>query len=343
MNFNYYPPPNGYPPVNAPVYPPPPQNSMYYLEMENQKRGLRKLSITAGLCVLGFIVLQFVVMFGLSFVGLTDAYQNNTLFQNSFGAVISVICVFLPFFIVTLFMDTKKRSEVLLFGKPHSTGLMLLAVPIGFLFCMVGNYATSAFISLMGSAGVTLTAPDMAVPATALGMVMYVVQIAFFPPLVEEFALRGVVMQPLRKYGDRFAIVMSSLIFALMHGNMVQAPFAFIAGIAIGYLVIATGSLWTGVLIHFANNLFSSLFTLASSGDSKAVQMVYAVIMTVTLVAGLACCVLFAFNSNRYKLLKPEYPMRVRTRLAAYIFTVPMLLALIAILYLTSQYIKLGG
>ena len=343
MNYTYFPPNNGYPPGNTPVYPPLPQNSSNYLELENQKRGLRKLSITAGFCVLGFIALQFAVDYFLNFVGLSDAFTNNTLFQNSFGAVISVICVFLPFFIVTLSMGSKKRGEVLLFGKPFSTGLMLLAVPIGFLFCMVGNYATSALISLMDSVGVTLTAPPMTAPATGLGMVMFVVQIAFFPALIEEFALRGVVMQPLRKYGDRFAIIMSSLIFALMHGNMVQAPFAFIAGITIGYLVIATGSLWTGVLIHFANNLFSSLITLASDANSKAVETPYAVIMTVTFVAGLACCMIFAFNSNRYKLLKPEYPMRVRTRLAAYIFTVPMVLALIAILYLTSQYIKLGG
>ena len=64
---------------------------------------------------------------------------------------------------------------------------------------------------------------------------------------IEEFAMRGVVMQSLRKYGDWFAIIMSSLVLALVHGNMVQIPFAFIAGIAIGYAVTVTGSMWTGV------------------------------------------------------------------------------------------------
>lgn len=311
--------------------------------LRSQTRGLRSLSVTAGFCVLGFIGLQFLVYFLLQLFGLADDFQNNMLFQNAFGAIYSVACVFLPFLLVAIFMSKKTRSETLLFGKPYSVGLMLAAIPAGFMFCMVGNYATNALISLMDSVGVTLTAPEMPVPTNALGMIMYVVQIAFIPALIEEFALRGVIMQPLRKYGDRFAIVMSAIVFALMHGNMVQAPFAFIAGIAIGYFVIATGSIWTGVLIHFANNLFSSLFSLVSSNTDAALETPYAVIMTVAFVVGLACCMIFALNSNRYKLRKPEVPISVGRRLANYILTMPMIAALAAILYLTMDYIKFGG
>lgn len=76
--------------------------------------------------------------------------------------------------------------------------------------------------------------------------------------------MRGVVMQPLRKYGDWFAILTSAFVFALMHGNLVQAPFAFIAGIGLGYAVIASGSLWTGILIHLLNNSISVIQTIGN-------------------------------------------------------------------------------
>ena len=69
--------------------------------------------------------------------------------------------------------------------------------------------------------------------------------------------MRGIVMQPLRRYGDGFAIICSSLVFGFMHCNLVQIPFALIAGIVIGYAVIITESIWTGVLIHFLTNGFS--------------------------------------------------------------------------------------
>ena len=314
-----------------------------YLGFRSGIKGLRRLSVTAGLCVLSFIVLQFAVYFVLVFLGLDGVYRDNLLFQTAFGSIYSAICVFLPFFAVALFMNDKRRSETLLFGKPYSLWLMALAVPAGFMFCMGGNFATNALVTLMESFGVKLFAPETPVPTSVLGQIMFVIQIAFIPALIEEFALRGVIMQPLRKYGDRFAIVMSALVFALMHGNMIQAPFAFIAGLAIGYFVIATGSIWTGVLIHFANNLFSALLALITGNSSLSIDTAYTVLMRVTFLLGIGCCVLFALNRNRYKLRKTHYLISATQRFFNYILTVPMVLALAAIAYITLDYIQLGG
>ena len=336
--------PGGTPPyTTAPYFQPAAPPAANYIGFNSGIKGLRRLSITAGLCVLGFFALQFAVYFVLVLLGLDTLYRDNELFQTAFGSVYSVICVFLPFFTVALFMNNKRRRETLLFGKPYSLWLMLIAVPAGFMFCMAGNYATNALVTLMESFGVTLSAPENPVPTSLLGQILFVIQIAFIPALIEEFALRGIVMQPLRKYGDRFAIVMSALVFALMHGNMIQAPFAFIAGLAIGYFVIATGSIWTGVLIHFANNLFSSLLSLAYGNSSLDLDTPYAIAMTVTFVLGLACCVIFAVNQSRHKLRKTEYPISAVQRFLNYIFTLPMILALAAIAYITLDYIKFGG
>jgi membrane protease YdiL (CAAX protease family) len=341
---NYNIPSNNMPPyAGIPTYPPTTTLGSNHAGFDNGIKGLRRLSIIAGLCVLGFFLLQFAVYFALIFLGLDGIYRDNILFQTAFGSVYSVICVFLPFLVVTLFMDDKRKSKTLLFGKPYALSLMLLAIPAGFMFCMAGNYATSTLVAFMESFGVQLSAPASPVPTSALGMIMFVIQIAFIPALIEEFALRGVIMQPLRKYGDRFATVMSALVFALMHGNMIQAPFAFIAGLAIGYFVIATGSIWTGVLIHFANNLFSAILSLLDSNSSLSLDTAYAVMMTVTFVLGLACCVIFSLSQKRYKLRKTDYPISAVQRFLNYIFTVPMILALGAIAYITLDYIQFGG
>lgn len=343
MNEYGFTPDNTPPYVGAPYYPHAAAQPLNYRKFNSGIKGLRRLSITAGLCVLGFIMLQFAVYFVLAFLGLVGEYNDNELFQTAFGSIYSIICVFSPFLIVALFMDNKRRSETLLFGKPYSSWLMIIAVPAGFMFCMGGNYATNALVAAMESFGVQLTAPSNPVPSSVLGQIMFVIQIAFIPALVEEFALRGIVMQPLRKYGDRFAIVMSALVFALMHGNMIQAPFAFIAGLAIGYFVIATGSIWTGVLIHFANNLFSVVLTLITGNSNLSIDTAYAIVMTVAFVLGLACCVIFALSKNRYRLRKTEYPISAPQRFLNYVFTLPMILALAAITYITLDYIHFGG
>ena len=65
---------------------------------------------------------------------------------------------------------------------------------------MVSNYITSAFVFLW-KRWVKFTSPEMEgfTGGTAL-FLMYIIRGALVPALVEEFALRGVVMQPLRKY-----------------------------------------------------------------------------------------------------------------------------------------------
>ena len=81
--------------------------------------------------------------------------------------------------------------------------------------------------------------------------------------------MRGVVMQPLRKYGDRFAIVVSAVLFAALHGNMVQIPFAFVAGLALGYFAIITNSIWTSVAIHCLNNLSATVISIYYTNHSE--------------------------------------------------------------------------
>ena len=44
---------------------------------------------------------------------------------------------------------------------------------------------------------------------------------------------------------------------------MTQFPNAFLMGLVIGYFVVKTNSIWTGIVIHFVNNALSVLVSLA--------------------------------------------------------------------------------
>jgi len=59
------------------------------------------------------------------------------------------------------------------------------------------------------------------------------------------------------KMGVWRAVLLSSLIFGLMHLNIVQMIYAAILGAFIALAILATRSLWTGVIIHFMNNALS--------------------------------------------------------------------------------------
>lgn len=79
-------------------------------------------------------------------------------------------------------------------------------------------------------------------------------------PLTEEPLFRGLIVGGFAlRYGARKAILLSALLFALIHLNPWQLPTALAAGLFLGWLVLRTGSLWPGVLAHAFNNLAATL------------------------------------------------------------------------------------
>ncbi len=154
---------------------------------------------------------------------------------------------------------SKNRVRELIPFEPFSlsegVGCMLLC----FWGILIGNYLTNILSTLVPRVQETydmISGPD---PSTPLELTLNLLQTAAIPALVEEFAFRGVMLGMLRRYGDGFAIVVSSLLFGVIHGNFVQMPFAFFVGLAFGYTVVRTGSLVPVVIIHFINNATSDL------------------------------------------------------------------------------------
>ncbi len=78
---------------------------------------------------------------------------------------------------------------------------------------------------------------------------------AALPAFCEEFAFRGMIYGGYRKNCTPLgAVLMSSLLFGLMHLNINQFFYAFVIGISLAILVEATGSIWPSILSHFCIN-----------------------------------------------------------------------------------------
>lgn len=91
--------------------------------------------------------------------------------------------------------------------------------------------------------------------------------IAVYGPFAEELAFRGVLYQSYRQQGNRWkALLMSSLLFGLMHMNLNQACYAFVMGIALALLAEASGSMIPAFIAHFCvNGLSTALMYVVDS------------------------------------------------------------------------------
>jgi len=86
------------------------------------------------------------------------------------------------------------------------------------------------------------------------------IRICLIAPLAEEILIRGFILEGLKKnYSVFTALLISSLLFAVLHFNFVQTLSALICGLILGLLYINTKSLFSCILAHFLYNTISYL------------------------------------------------------------------------------------
>lgn len=81
---------------------------------------------------------------------------------------------------------------------------------------------------------------------------------ALLGSVTEELVLRGIIFPVARqKRGNLYAIIISSIFFALIHMNGIQLITGLFMGVIIGYAIVLTDNVYIGIIIHAVNNSFS--------------------------------------------------------------------------------------
>ena len=88
--------------------------------------------------------------------------------------------------------------------------------------------------------------------------------------ICEETVFRGCVGNTFRRYGIRFAMIMSTLLFSLYHCNILQLVSTFLPGIVLFYVAMNYSLKWS-VLLHFINNgVLAICFSLLKKASPDA-------------------------------------------------------------------------
>lgn len=143
-------------------------------------------------------------------------------------------------------------------SKPKIT--ILAVIPVLALFLIISNLPLlAAAEDIFRRVGYSF--PDISFDkmlSSPWGVIGVVLSVCLMPALFEELIFRGLILQGLAsKFKPFFAIFLSSLAFSLMHMSPAQTIHQFLLGMALGYIVLATKSIWSGTLLHFFNNLWA--------------------------------------------------------------------------------------
>ena len=133
-------------------------------------------------------------------------------------------------------------------------------------------------------------------PAT---VIMYMTT-ALAPAFAEEFLFRGVIYGNLRPFGKTQAILISSLLFALMHQNIGQTFYTFVGGVAMALMYELTGTIWCSILFHLFNNELAVLTEVLYYGKyGEAVEPLLMLWDAVVLILGSVSIILLILYYRR--------------------------------------------
>ena len=199
---------------------------------------------------------------------------------------------------------------------PEKTGLgkksFLVFFVVGIFLMYAGNWI-GTFLSGLLSGGTAENSLDTYAMDNHPLKILFMVVLA---PLLEEFLCRKAIIDRTRRYGEKTAVVLSGLIFGLMHQNLFQFFYAFALGLVFAYIYVRTGRLRYPIILHAIYNFMGSVIapwllkltstevmTKVPNGSGEMLTEMYAKMLPGLLLAGLYSMVLIACSIAGFVLL----------------------------------------
>lgn len=222
----------------------------------------------AGLTVLLYLALGLLLRTLLS--ALLGVHLSGANLTNPVGIpeaaiqLLNCLCTILNIGLPMLFLLQAERPlGIKLPGKRVSSQILCTLLPIFLLFTTVCTALATGLRSLLSRGGYSV--PAATLPESSAALFLCLISTCVLPAVGEELLFRGALQNLLRPWGDRFAIVVVSIFFSLLHRDLSQLPSIFAMSLFLGAVAVRYDSMMPSILLHLANNLSSFLLLWARS------------------------------------------------------------------------------
>lgn len=218
----------------------------------------QKISTKSLVCYF-IIVVIFAITRMLSAFGVFDGLGDS--FDYIFNVIIQVVILFgLSVLLFSVMTKNKPRDTFKFFGyKKISAKAVLISIGIGVIVYFLNVFVASFFNVLLALFGYSSSSSSITPSSYPFWLFLVNVLVsAVLPGICEETAHRGLLLKGLSGHGQKTALILSSLLFGLMHMNIDQFFYATLIGFLVGYLALICDSIYPAMIIHFMNNFLST-------------------------------------------------------------------------------------
>ncbi|WP_294583136.1 CPBP family intramembrane glutamic endopeptidase [uncultured Ruminococcus sp.] len=243
----------------------------------DERRNIRRQMNTAGAgMLLGTLIAQLlfplaVLLLLLCMDGTTASYFNGDqsgavrTIMNS-GIYMALHCLILAGSNVLVALLGCRRIRQSLGGLFRTTdfsgwkAFQYICIGIGLQYVAVLIYAVLKYVGQ----GLGMEFPEVSFDyfQTGQSTMLVLLYTCILAPITEELLFRGFLLKSLSVVSTRFGVIVTALLFGLMHGNVQQGILGVLVGLFLGKIVIRHNSLTPSILVHIALNTSSTLISV---------------------------------------------------------------------------------
>jgi len=212
-----------------------------------------KLAFYSGLIYLSIMTL-FVVIKILSYFGLLDFVGSDYIFK----ILVQIGFMFLlPLFLYSKIFKTNLKQTFYHFGfRKTSKTAIWISIVLGICMFVLVNYFSALWTTLLDLFGYKFSSGGMG-NYSVLSFFLNILFVGVLPAICEETTHRGLVLNGIKKNGNIRAIILTGLLFGLMHFNVVQFGYAALVGMLLCFITLICHSIYPAMIMHFVNNFLS--------------------------------------------------------------------------------------
>lgn len=260
---------------------------------DRPKRIFKNISIS----ILLYLLISLIVSFAMLSIAYPFAIRTGNIGAvTAFSEIAMLVSMLICWLLVRSFFQPKTEGEIRWKPiTPMPAKTMIRYYILGSGGMMILSMIVSLISLLLPRA---FSTPDFSPTADPLSNLLLMFTSVIAAPLFEEYLFRGVCMMGLKRYGNGFAILVTSFLFALIHGNIPQAVPIFFFSLILCYADIRTGSLLPGLIFHIVNNAVAQM-TLFIAQES--VLILLALLMLIVMIAAVVLFILELKQRANYR------------------------------------------
>ena len=254
--------------------------------LEMQEAETKRTFMTIGFAL--FIMLSVIIgvqnIMALSIHEFAPGFEESVWYIWSLTGV-SFYCIGFPLFLFIMKgVPDGPKGEVKKMSVKQVISIFFISMAAAYIFNIVGNLINVSIGAIKGSEVVNPLL-EVVGGASVIGTAIFA---GILAPIIEEVIFRGVMLDKLRGYGDKTAIMVSALTFGLFHGNLSQFFYAFVLGLIFGYVALKTNTIKYTVILHILINMLGAVLMPALVlGENPMLIFLAGILVIIIFIAGI--------------------------------------------------------